>query len=59
MPYAFGGIMIAYSLFSFIAGRLVSRIGIDGLIHAGGIIGCVSGIAMWGSAIAGYNTVGH
>lgn len=55
--YAFGGIMIAYSLFSFIAGRLVSRIGIDGLIHAGAIIGCMSGIAMWGSAVAGYNTV--
>ena len=55
--YAFGGIMIAYSLFSFIAGRLVSRIGIDGLIHAGAIIGCMSGIAMWGSAVAGYKTV--
>jgi len=55
--YAFGGIMIAYSLFSFIAGRLVSRIGIDGLIHAGAIIGCTSGIAMWGSAVAGYHTM--
>ena len=55
--YAFGGIMIAYSLFSFIAGRLVSRIGIDGLIHAGAIIGCASGIAMWGSAVAGYHTM--
>ncbi|MGB0577192.1 MAG: multidrug effflux MFS transporter [Alphaproteobacteria bacterium] len=55
--YAFGGIMIAYSLFSFIAGRLVSRIGIDGLIHSGAVIGCVSGLAMWGSAVAGYNTM--
>ena len=45
--YAFGGIMIAYSLFSFIAGRLVSRLGIDKLIHAGTLIGCVSGITMW------------
>jgi len=55
--FAFGGIMFAYSLFSFIAGRLVSRIGIDGLIHSGSVIGCVSGIAMWGSAIVGYNTM--
>jgi len=55
--YAFGGIMIAYSLFSFIAGRLVSRLGIDKLIHAGTLIGCVSGITMWACGAAGFNTV--
>ncbi len=55
--YAFGGIMIAYSLFSFIAGKLVSRLGIDKLIHTGTLIGCLSGIAMWACAAAGYNTV--
>ena len=55
--YAFGGIMIAYSLFSFIAGKLVSRIGMDKLIHAGALIGCLSGITMWACAAAGYNTV--
>lgn len=54
--YAFGGIMIAYSLFSFIAGRLVSKLGIDRLIHMGAAIGCISGIAMWASAVAGINT---
>ena len=55
--YAFGGIMIAYSLFSFIAGKLVSRLGIDKLIHTGTLIGCLSGITMWACAAAGYNTV--
>lgn len=55
--YSFGGIMIAYSLFSFIAGKLVSRLGIDKLIHAGTVIGCVSGITMWGCGAAGFNTV--
>ena len=55
--YAFGGVMIAYSLFSFIAGKLVSRIGMDKLIHAGALIGCLSGITMWACAAAGCNTV--
>ncbi|MBK17937.1 MAG: hypothetical protein CMM52_03750 [Rhodospirillaceae bacterium] len=55
--YAFGGIMIAYSLFSFIAGRIVGRFGIDGVIHAGAAIGCLSGMAMWGCAIIGINDI--
>lgn len=55
--YSFGGIMIAYSLFSFISGRIVIKVGIDGLIQAGSIMACISGILMFGLAIAGINNV--
>ena len=50
--YSFGGIMIAYSLFSFISGRIVIKVGIDGLIQAGSIMACISGILKISLALA-------
>ena len=44
--YSFGGIMIAYSLFSFISGRIVIKVGILGkkmrcLVDTGAMLNCI------------------
>lgn len=54
---AFGGVMLAYSSFSFIGGRLVGWLGINRLIHLGSLLGFVSGLAMFFLAVAGQNNI--
>ncbi len=54
---AFGGVMLAYSSFSFIGGKLVGRLGINRLIHLGSLLGFVSGLTMFFLALAGQNNI--
>lgn len=60
-PYEFalasGCVMIGYMFSSFVAGRIVGRLGLNRLIGLGSIIGAVSGIAMLLLALAGINTL--
>jgi DHA1 family bicyclomycin/chloramphenicol resistance-like MFS transporter len=50
-------IMLGYSFFSFVSGRLVVRLGIGRLIGLGSGIGALSGLAMLFLALAGVNTL--
>ena len=54
---AFSGVMIGYMVASFVAGRIVGRLGLERLIGIGSIIGAASGIAMLALALAGVNTL--
>ena len=49
--------MAVYSVFSFISGRLVVRLGLDNLIGIGSVVGAISGVFMLGLALAGINTL--
>jgi len=60
-PYEFAiassSVMIGYIASSFVAGRIVGRLGLERLIGLGSIIGAVSGIAMLVLALAGMDTL--
>jgi DHA1 family bicyclomycin/chloramphenicol resistance-like MFS transporter len=50
-------VMLGYSFFSFVSGRLVMRLGIGRLIGLGSVIGAASGLAMLFLALADVNTL--
>jgi DHA1 family bicyclomycin/chloramphenicol resistance-like MFS transporter len=54
---AHGAVMVGYSLFGYLAGRLVGRFGIDRLVALGTAAGAASGLAMLGLALAGIDTL--
>jgi DHA1 family bicyclomycin/chloramphenicol resistance-like MFS transporter len=60
-PYEFAlassSVMCGYVLSSFIAGRIVGRMGLERLIGLGSIIGAISGLLMLGLALIGINTL--
>ena len=55
--WASAGVMAVYSVFSFVSGRLVVRLGLDNLIGIGSVVGAVSGICLLGLALAGIDTL--
>ncbi|MDC0033695.1 multidrug effflux MFS transporter, partial [Alphaproteobacteria bacterium] len=60
-PYEFAlassGVMLGYMIFSFVAGRIVGRLGLERLIGLGSIIGAASGLTMLVLALAGFDTL--
>ena len=60
-PYEFAfassSVMIGYMFASFVAGRIVGRLGLDRLIGLGSLIGAISGIAMLVLALTGMDTL--
>ena len=60
-PYEFAlassSVMVGYMISSFVAGRIVGRLGLERLIGLGSAIGALSGIAMLALAVAGVNTL--
>ena len=60
-PYEFAlassGVMLGYMGCSFIGGRIVGRLGLEGLIGLGCVIGAASGIAMLVLALMDINTL--
>jgi DHA1 family bicyclomycin/chloramphenicol resistance-like MFS transporter len=60
-PYEFAfassSVMIGYMVASFVAGRIVGRLGLDRLIGLGSFIGAISGIAMLVLALTGMDTL--
>jgi len=60
-PYEFAlassSVMVGYMISSFVAGRIVGRLGLERLIGLGSAIGALSGIAMLALALAGVNTL--
>ena len=55
--YAHGGVMIGYSLFGYLAARLVGRLGIGRLVAFGTVTGAICGLAMLALALAGVDTI--
>jgi DHA1 family bicyclomycin/chloramphenicol resistance-like MFS transporter len=60
-PYEFAlassSVMLGYMASSFIAGRIVGRLGLERLIGIGSTIGAVSGLCMLGFALADVDTL--
>lgn len=60
-PYEFAmassSVMLGYMASSFIAGRIVGRLGLERLIGLGSLIGAISGFVMLGLALANVDTL--